>query len=156
MGFFRDRDCSFLARSKKSENTEMLGIGIGIWKSRKNYEWKIAEIRKSLFMFKIWSKIFELFKRNLEYLQKIKENFFFLVFTIIGQSGFFHDFLKIPKIFESREFYLLVFNPWDSGFFRVSKFKFLGFGILSSGYPDNFVSWDRDFFRGIGKPPLVI
>ena len=66
----------------------------------------------------------------------------FWVFTVFWSSGFFRDFLKIPRIrdfFESRDFY-----PRDSGFF-------LNFGIF---YPR-----DQDFFREMGypdkKPTLV-
>ena len=43
MGFLRDPK----SRVKNSENSKISGIGIGIWKSRKNPEWKIPKILKS-------------------------------------------------------------------------------------------------------------
>ena len=67
-------------------------------------------------------------------------------------SGFFRDFLKIPRIgdfFESRDFY-----SRDSGFFLISGFLFLGFsqnrdffGILyHRDIPEIFLSPESGFF----------
>ena len=59
MGFFRDpeylipipgildQDFLFLARSRNPENHEILEIGIGIWKLRKNPQWKIPKFEGS-------------------------------------------------------------------------------------------------------------
>ena len=84
MGFFRDWDFLFRARSKNSENLETSGIRIGILKSRKNPDWKIPKSRGSGSEFEKLEKIQKIQKKS-------RENLSFL------SSGYPGDFF-IPGI----------------------------------------------------------
>ena len=123
----------FRARLKNPEYPEILWFEIGIWKSRKNPEWKIAITPKSPGSGFIFSG----------YPEALVWNYCNVVFTTFWASEFFRDFLQIPGIrdflslmifipgfrdfFESRDFY-----PVDSGFFTFG----IGIFFRGMGYPD--------------------
>ena len=105
--FFRDRDFLFWARSKKPKNPEITGIGIGLWKFRKNPERKIPKIRKSrgsrsgfLKHLKNPEKIPSIKSRKSRYPgYHIRDPGFFLISGFSRISGFFLISGFIPGIF---------------------------------------------------------
>ena len=148
MGFFRNRDFLFWAKSKNPDNP---GITIGIWKSRKKNP-ENPEIPE------IGIGILKPLK-NPEKIPSAKSR----KSQNPGDRDSFSLGIFIPEIrnfFQSRDFY-----PGHSGFFSISGFyprdfrkipeiyaKFPGFGIFylrdNPGilYPQDF--FPRDFFVG--------
>ena len=133
------------------------GFGIGIF-----YFWldrKIPKILKS--------------RGSGSGLENLESKIPILGLTVFWPSGFFRDFLKIPRIrdyFKSWNFYPLDskffisveifipgirdFNPGDSGFFLISGFYPQDLceirDFLSSWYPGNFLSPGSGFFSWYG------
>ena len=92
-------------RLKNPENPEISGIDIGIWKPRKNPEWKIPKISKFREFFRDFRGFFRIFLYFGIFIPRIR-NFFGSRDCKPRNSGFFFISGFLPSGYPGRIFYL--------------------------------------------------